>query len=156
MTLCRYHAPTAETIASVFTPNIQILRTAPVPGTQLRTPIVTTLADLQHQTQRPASRKLHTLGSLLDPDHFLSYHQAYEVDVDDDGVAWRSSSIRIRCYDPAQGYRLCRGMILHSERDRMQGRVIRASSSLCGDRVAKRSASGEASTSSAATKLRAI
>jgi hypothetical protein len=51
--------------------------------------------------------------------------QVYEVTVDDDNVSWRNSSIRVRFYDPAQGYRISRGFILRSERDQLTGRVIR-------------------------------
>lgn len=51
--------------------------------------------------------------------------QAYEITVDADNVSWRNSSLRVRFYDPAQGYKISRALILRSERDRLSGRVIR-------------------------------
>lgn len=122
-----YKDSTVMEPAEVFCPDVVIFRGLASPEGDRNT-ILMTFEDLRTIVQPHCSprRKYHCLAQLHDPQHCVSYHQGYEVNIDDNGCFLRQSSIRVRVYDPRQDYKLRTAIILMSDPEAANSRVIRS------------------------------
>lgn len=118
----------AVNAADVFTPSVVTIRHITDLVTGARQTACMGIKDLHKQT--PATfgkRSKYPLAEFHDPDNCISYIQSYEIIEDASGKPWRQSSIRVRVYDPLDGFKLRLGIIFHSERDELPNRLLHAS-----------------------------
>jgi hypothetical protein len=128
-----YHSNTHLELHDIFCPSVAILRHVTDEATGVRSTSCMGIDDLRCQTPYTfGSRKKHVLAELHDPRYYLSYVQSYEIITDSEGRPWRQSSLRVRAYDPQQGYRLAVAVIFYSERERLQNHVLHTQCSVAG------------------------
>jgi hypothetical protein len=122
------NAPLDET----FTRDVAIIRHVTDFETGERRAVCFGRERLSHQTASSfGQRSKHLLAEVLIPQHYLTFVQSYEVTHDSQGRSWRQSSLRIRVFDPSDGYKLKLGLIFYSERDCLPKNMLNAKRSSC-------------------------